>query len=97
MPARTFMSVLFPAPFSPTRPWISPCEAREIHAINGTGSRNDFTIPCISSRRGEDWSAISRSKSKEWGDAKPPPCVFRRIYRVNTFFTMSSGSWELHQ
>src|SRR6185503_6087410 len=47
-PARTFMSVLLPAPFSPSRAWISPCRRSRSTWSFASTPGNDLTIPTAS-------------------------------------------------
>src|ERR1700739_91709 len=51
-PAMIFMSVLLPAPFSPTRPWISPGESAKSTPRSASTPPKVLPIPC-SSRMGE--------------------------------------------
>src|SRR3977135_1161790 len=51
-PAMIFISVLFPAPFSPTRPWISPAESAKSTPRSASTPPKAFVIWC-SSRMGE--------------------------------------------
>src|SRR5258706_10954103 len=51
-PAMIFISVLFPAPFSPTRPWISPAESTKSTPRSASTPPKAFVIWC-SSRMGE--------------------------------------------
>src|ERR1700738_3252454 len=51
-PAMIFISVLFPAPFSPTRPWISPAESAKSTPRSASTPPKAFVI-CCSSRIGE--------------------------------------------
>src|ERR1700724_622534 len=51
-PAMIFISVLFPAPFSPTRPWISPGESAKSTPRSASTPPKVLPIPC-SSRMGE--------------------------------------------
>src|SRR5665647_1190710 len=53
-PAMIFISVLFPAPFSPTRPWISPAESAKSTPRSASTPPKAFVISC-SSRMGEPW------------------------------------------
>src|SRR5882724_8573033 len=50
-PAMIFISVLLPAPFSPTRPWISPAESVKSTPRNAATPPKAFEMP-TSSRRG---------------------------------------------
>jgi hypothetical protein len=40
-----FISVLFPAPFSPTRPWISPANSAKIDAPKRLDAAEGFGDP----------------------------------------------------
>src|SRR5258707_3091899 len=51
-PAMIFISVLFPAPFSPTRPWISPAYSAKSTPRSASTPPKLFVISC-SSRMGE--------------------------------------------
>src|SRR5215470_16782420 len=51
-PAMIFISVLFPAPFSPTRPWISPGESAKSTPRSASTPPKVLLIPC-NSRMGE--------------------------------------------
>src|SRR5882757_5481639 len=51
-PAMIFISVLFPAPFSPTRPWISPAESAKSTPRSASTPPKAFVI-WWSSRMGE--------------------------------------------
>src|SRR3979490_2735545 len=51
-PSMIFISVLFPAPFSPTRPWISPAESTKSTPRSASTPPKAFVIWC-SSRMGE--------------------------------------------
>src|SRR5215475_13695906 len=51
-PAMIFISVLLPAPFSPTRPWISPGRSAKSTPRSASTPPKVLLIPC-SSRRGE--------------------------------------------
>src|SRR5215467_228076 len=59
-PAMIFISVLFPAPFSPTRPWISPADSAKSTPRSASTPPKVLLIPC-SSRRGEKPSGIDGS------------------------------------
>src|SRR5882672_4043240 len=50
-PAMIFISVLLPAPFSPTRPWISPADSAKSTPRKASTPPKAFVIPC-SSRMG---------------------------------------------
>src|SRR5688572_19453775 len=45
-----FIIVLLPAPFSPTRPWISPARSPKSTSRSAWTPPNDFEIPTSSSR-----------------------------------------------
>src|SRR3981189_3156014 len=51
-PAMIFITVLFPPPFSPTRPWISPAESTKSTPRRASTPPKAFVIWC-SSRMGE--------------------------------------------
>src|SRR4029077_11955920 len=51
-PAMIFISVLFPAPFSPTRPWISPAESAKSTPRRASTPPKAFVIS-FSSRMGD--------------------------------------------
>ncbi len=61
-PAMIFISVLLPAPFSPTRPWISPLAQREVdaaqrlHAAEGFGDLDELQEGA--------WRAATKSASR---------------------------------
>src|ERR1700674_986256 len=55
-----FISVLFPAPFSPTRPWISPAESAKSTPRSASTPPKAFVIWC-SSRMGERPCGITGS------------------------------------
>src|SRR6266700_2061839 len=59
-PAMIFISVLFPAPFSPTRPWISPANSAKSTPRSASTPPKAFVIPCRS-RMGERPSGMSCS------------------------------------
>src|ERR1700745_3933493 len=59
-PARIFISVLLPAPFSPTRPWISPGRSAKSTPRSASTPPKVLPIP-FSSRRGEEPSAMAGS------------------------------------
>src|ERR1700741_5277255 len=59
-PAMIFISVLLPAPFSPTRPGISPAESAKSTRRNASTPPKVLLIP-LSSRRGEGPSGIDGS------------------------------------
>src|SRR5882724_955757 len=44
-PAMIFISVLFPAPFSPTRPWISPADSAKSTPRSASTPPKAFVIP----------------------------------------------------
>ena len=47
-----FISVLLPAPFSPTRPWISPAFSEKSTARSACTPPNDLEMPESSSSAG---------------------------------------------
>src|SRR5476651_1626232 len=55
-----FISVLFPAPFSPTRPWISPAESAKSTPRSASTPPKALVI-CCSSRMGEGPCGIKGS------------------------------------
>src|SRR5579862_1994261 len=63
-PAMIFINVLFPAPFSPTRPWISPGESAKSMPRRASTPPKALVI-CVSSRRGERSCGIASSSDQE--------------------------------
>src|SRR6478672_8220351 len=63
-PAMIFISVLFPAPFSPTRPWISPAYSAKSTPRSASTPPKLFVISC-SSRMGERPSDIRGHSDQE--------------------------------
>src|SRR6185312_7327665 len=59
-PAMIFISVLLPAPFSPTRPWISPGNSVKSTPRSASTPPKAFVMP-LSSRMGGRPSDIARS------------------------------------
>src|SRR5262245_46174534 len=59
-PAMIFISVLLPAPFSPTRPWISPGRSAKSTPRSASTPPKVLPIP-LSSRRGEAPSGMAGS------------------------------------
>src|SRR5579871_2186076 len=59
-PAMIFISVLLPAPFSPTRPWISPGRSAKSTPRSASTPPKVLLIP-FSSRMGDEPSGISGS------------------------------------
>src|SRR5215475_3350886 len=59
-PAMIFISVLFPAPFSPTRPWISPGRSAKSTPRSASTPPKVLLIP-LSSRMGEEPSGMTGS------------------------------------
>src|SRR6185503_5125057 len=59
-PAMIFISVLLPAPFSPTRPWISPGRSAKSTPRSASTPPKVLPIP-FSSRRGVEPSAMAGS------------------------------------
>src|SRR3954467_5586413 len=60
-PARIFINVDLPAPFSPTIAWTSPARSSRSTPWSTGTPTNDFLIPCIC-RSG--WSAIDRPRGQ---------------------------------
>src|SRR5690242_19282288 len=58
-----FMSVLLPAPFSPTRPWISPARNGKSTSRSEWTTPNGFEMPTISSSAGLPFSTCKCLKS----------------------------------
>src|SRR6266436_5973736 len=54
-PAMIFISVLLPAPFSPTRPWISPAESAKSTPRSASTPPKAFVIWCSSSMGERPW------------------------------------------
>src|SRR3954471_9017701 len=63
-PAMIFISVLFPAPFSPTRPWISPGRSVKSTPRNAATPPNDLVMSC-NSRRGWRLSDMGATSDQE--------------------------------
>src|ERR1700746_3508003 len=63
-PAMIFISVLLPAPFSPTRPWISPGESAKSIPRRASTPPKAFVI-CVSSSRGEGPCGIEIGSDQE--------------------------------
>src|SRR6516162_7276134 len=59
-PAMIFINVLLPAPFSPTRPWISPAESAKSTPRSASTPPKALLMPS-SSRRGEADSGMAGS------------------------------------
>src|SRR6185312_15582366 len=62
-PAMIFISVLLPAPFSPTRPWISPAESAKSTPRSASTPPKALLIP-LSSRMGEEPSGMAGSNQE---------------------------------
>jgi hypothetical protein len=59
-----FISVLLPAPFSPTRPWISPTFSEKSTARRACTPPNDLEMPESSSSAGPIAAGLSSGSLK---------------------------------
>ena len=73
-PAMIFISVLLPAPFSPTRPWISPARSAKSTPRSASTPPKDFVMPM----QFEEPACLAASSGPRSGSAPPSTACRRR-------------------
>src|SRR5579863_404855 len=72
-PAMIFISVLLPAPFSPTSPWISPLRKAKSTLLSASTPPNALETPASSSKADEDGNARSPGYARSPGSDQVVP------------------------